>query len=69
MPRCTNARNRISIFGYIGLNEYFFYCFVEFDFCNKSENASSVIHFLTNQMQIKLNSMTKKRFSIGQVPR
>ena len=38
-------------------------------FRKNSENARLVIHFLTNQMQIQLNSEKKKRNSIWQVPR
>ena len=48
--------------------ENLFFYFVEIDFRNNSEDACSAIHFLTNQMQIKLNSKKKNGNSIWQVP-
>ena len=69
MSRWTNSLNSISIFDKIRPRKSFFTSLLNLIFRNNSENACLVIHLLTNQMQIKLNSIKKNQNSILQVPR
>ena len=59
MSRWTNSLNSISIFDKIRPRKSYFTSLLNLIFRNNSENACLVIHFLTNQMQIKFNSIKK----------